>query len=366
MQMQFVSAMLVAFLALSTDAQTPEPKKPDVGRDLGNDQYAAGCPVRIDKLVGGDAFLAGCSIDVDAAISGDVLVAGGNVHIGAPIGQTLYAAAGQLRINASIGRNARVAGGQIEFAPKSQVGGNITVGGGNVRVRGAVKGYVSATGGNVLIDGPIEGDVVATGGAIELGPNARINGRLRYTSRDEILRDPAAQVLAGVDRMPERRTRMMGRHGGWAWSLGLMLIAAVAVAAMPALTRRVTDTWRQRFGMSLLFGFIVLVCVPAAALILLITIVGAPLALAVVALYLALLIAGYVSTGIGVGDWALARLKSDRAASRGWRIGAAALGMLVISACGRLPYVGTLLVFLALLIGLGALVLQVRRETSAP
>jgi hypothetical protein len=149
------------------------------------------------------------------------------------------------------------------------------------------------------------------------------------------------------------------------WSLGLMLIAAVLVAAMPSVSRQVADTWRTRTAMSLLLGFIAFVCIPVAALILLITIVGIPLALASVALYLALLLAGYVFTGISVGDWALARLKPDRVGSVGWRAAAAALGMLSVSLLGRLPFIGALIVFAALLVGLGALVMQVRRQAPA-
>jgi hypothetical protein len=117
--------------------------------------------------------------------------------------------------------------------------------------------------------------------------------------------------------------------------------------------------------MSLLLGFIALACIPVAALILMFTLIGVPLALLVIALYLALLLVGYVSTGIGLGAWALAKLKSDRAEAKWWRIGAAVLGVLAISLLGRLPYVGVLVVLAGLLIGLGAVLLQVRTRAAA-
>jgi len=364
---QLLGAAFATLLVSGAAAQ--EMKKPIVERDLGNDHFAAGCPVRVDRPVKGDVFLAGCSIDVEAAVDGDAIVAGGNVRIGAPVAQTLYAAGGQLTVNANVGRNARIAGGQVEIGPKAQVGGNVTVGGGEVRINGAVKGYVRAAGGKVLINGPVDGDVVATSGAVELGPNARINGQLRYASREEITRDASAQVQGGVERMqleggwpvPERAERSVGRRGGWAWSIGLMVLAGLLAAALPAFYARVSETLRTRAGMSLLFGFIAMVCIPAAALILLFTIIGVPLALATVALYLALLLVGYVSTGIGIGDWALTRFSPARVSQRTWRIVAAVLGMLAISLLGRLPYLGGFVVLVALLIGLGALVLQVRR-----
>ena len=368
---RWMLAALAALLALGAAGQDRDARK-TVERDLGGDHYAAGCPVRIDRPVRGDVFAAGCSVEVDAAVAGDVLAAGGNVRIGAPVGQTLYAAGGQLAVHANVGRNARVAGGQVEFGPQSQIGGNVTVGGGEVRINGAVKGYVRAAGGRVLINGPVDGDVVATAGTVELGPNARIAGQLSYASRDEIARAATAQVQGGVERIelrggwpvPEQAERSVGRRGGWVWSIGLMVIAGVLVAALPAFYSRVSDTLRTRAGMSLLAGFITLVCIPVAALILLITLIGVPLALMAVALYLALLLVGYASTGIGVGDWALARFLPSRSAQRAWRVAAAVLGMLALSLAGRLPYLGGPVVFIALLIGLGALVLQVRRAPA--
>jgi len=93
--------------------------------------------------------------------------------------------------------------------------------------------------------------------------------------------------------------------------------------------------------------------------------IGVPLALLVVALYLAGLLVRYVSAGIGLGAWALARLKFDRAEAKWWRIGAAVLGVFAISLVGRLPYVGVLVVFAGLLIGLGAVLLQVRTRAAA-
>jgi cytoskeletal protein CcmA (bactofilin family) len=366
-------AVITVLLWHSVHAQMADASKTLVERDLGGDHFAAGCPVRVDKPVQGDVFLAGCSIDVDGAVGGDAFVAGGNVHLVAPVGQSLYATGGQLTVNTNVGRSARIAGGQVALGPRSQVAGNVLVAGGDVRIEGAVKGYVRAAGGRVLINGAVDGDVVATAGAVELGPNARIAGQLRYASREEVTRDAAAQVQGGVQRMqaeggwpvPDRAERSVGRRGSWVWSIGLMAIAAVLVGAFPGFYARLAQTLRTHGWTSLLLGFVALVCIPVAALILMFTLIGVPLALLAIALYLALLLVGYVSTGIGLGTWALAKLKADRTEAKWWRVGAAVLGVLAISLLGRIPYVGGFVVFGALMIGLGALLLQVRTRAAA-
>lgn len=245
---------------------------------------------------------------------------------------------GQLSVHASVARNARIAGGQVAFGSTSQVAGNVLVAGGDVRVDGAVKGYVRAAGGKVLINDPIGGDVVATAGKVELGPNARIAGQLRYASREEITQDAGAQVLGGVQRLQlesgkpgaEHAGRSFASGAGWVWSVGLMILAAVLAGTLPGFSAGVGRALGTRVWMSLLLGFVALVCVPVAALILALSLIGLPLALLALASYLAMLLLGYVSAGIGLGSWVLARLQSDRAEARWWRIGAAALGVLAI------------------------------------
>lgn len=365
-----VCALLLSSTALAQDVKR-EPA-PAAERSFGNDRFSAGPAVRIAQPVTGDLFAAGGSVDIEAPVAGDALAAGGNLRIGASLGESLYAAGGQLRIDASIARSARVAGGRIELGPKSKVAGNLTVAGGEVELRGAVGGNVLAAAGELLIDGDVGGDVTATAGKIELGPNARIGGRLRYASREEIRRDAAAQVAGGVERMAargespraERFDRRFGPRGGWVWTLGLMVLAALLVGALPEFYTRVSATAQARPGASLLVGFVALACVPIAAVILLVTIVGIPLALIAIGLYLALLVIGYASAGVALGDWVLKRVRATAAAELWWRVAAAVLATLAIALVARVPYLGGAAMFVALVIGTGALLLQARRPAA--
>jgi cytoskeletal protein CcmA (bactofilin family) len=345
-----------------------------VERDFDKDHFATGGAVKINQPVTGDLMAAGGNIEVNAPVSGDAMLAGGTLRMNASIAQSLYAAGGQLSINGVIGRNARVAGGQIEFGPTSVVAGNVSIGGGQVTTRGQIKGYLLAAGGKVLIDGVVAGDVEAHSGQLELGPNARIAGKLRYASRAELKRDPAAQVQGAVERVdlaggwpvPEDVEHGMGRAGGWIWAIGLLIVAGVLVAALPAFYARVTETVRTRFAMSVLLGFVMLVCIPIAAILFFITIIGVPLGLLLIAMYLTLLVIGYVASGIALGEWALMRLKFDRRNSRYWRMGAAALGVLMVGLLARVPWLGGWIVLLALLAGLGALAQQLWHWRERP
>jgi len=340
---------------------------------LGGDLFVAGGTLTLRDPVGGDLFAAGGSIDVDAPVGGDALVAGGKVRLGVDIGHSVYAAAGQLSVDGKVGHNARVAGGRVEFGPKAEVLGNVSVAGGRVRLLGAVRGHVQVAGGRLWIDGPVGGDVLATSGEVALGPNARIAGKLRYRSGDPVQQDPGAQVLGGVEQwpgwhreaQPTAPPRPMRSGIAWWWTAGLIVLAAILLAAWPQWCARNSQTLRQRPGLSLLLGFAWLVCVPVAVLVLLVTIIGIPLALLAAALYVAVLPLAYVSTAIGLADQALLAWRSDAALRWGWRIAGAAAVLIGLALLGRVPWLGGLVAFAALLAGLGMLALQWRRVAPA-
>jgi hypothetical protein len=371
-------AGLLVLWATLVAAQTPTPSAVQATQE--EDRFVAGSSLRIADRTAGDLIAAGGRLEIAAPVDGDALLAGGELRVAAALGRSAYLAGGRVLLDGELARHLRAAGGQVEVGPAARVAGNATLFGGDVSVRGPVRGSLRVAGGRVLIDSAVDGAVDASGGTIELGPNARIGGALRWRSSEGLQRHPAAQVTGSEQRLTwpgrgegdrarehrEQRGAFDVAAGAW-WTLGLMLVAAVTIAAAPSASARLALTWRERTGWSLLAGFIALVCVPVAALILLVTVIGAPLALLVLLLYLALLPLGYVLSAVAIGQWGLARWKADGAERLGWRIGAAVLALLLMAVMARVPWLGGLVAFAALLAGLGAIILQLwpRRAGAA-
>ncbi len=351
-----------AALAADDDAEAFRTKRVVAG--LGADRFIAGETATLREAVSGDAFLAGGDVLVDQSVGGDLVAAGGEIRIDAVASQDVYAAGGRVLLDGSVGRNARVAGGRVDIGPRARVAGNVTMAGGRIAMRGAVDGYVQVAGERILLDGPVGGDVEARGQTIELGPDARIAGTLRYASGKELIRDPAAQVQGEIEQLPQSRAwTNLGRAGRsaaeiafWVWSLGLILLAAVLVLVAPV-SMRVADTVRGRLMLSFVIGFVALVSVPVAAALLLATGVGAPLGVLALLGYAAALLVGYVFAGVALGQVALGRMRGA-SPTPGWRAGAAALGLLALAIVSRIPFAGAVIALLALIIGTGALVLQ--------
>lgn len=362
------ASWIVAAAAMSAIAAWAATGDETVEGIMGADRFIVGGSVIRTEPVAGDFIGAGGTLELAAPVKGDEVVVGGNVRVGGAVGQNLYAAGGRVNVDGAIGRNARVAGGKVQVGAGSTIAGNLTAAGGNVAMRGTVKGYMQAAGGEVIIDGPVEGDVAITSGRLTLGPKARIGGNLSYRG-DDLAVDPAASVAGRTDRVasasPDSHSvygsaRTYGFHGGWIWSAGLVLLAALFAAAVPPASIRVSRSLAAHPWYSLLAGFVAIVCIPFAVILLMVTVIGIPLAMVVLLGYLILLVLGYVATAVSVGDAAVSKWRPADAQRSSWRVLAAVVSMLALTLIARIPFVGGLVVFIAVIVGIGAMFMATR------
>lgn len=348
-------------------------------RRFGSDWFGMGDTLSVTDTVAGDAFLAGADVSTAAEIQGDLAVAGGNVSVGGSIGDDLYAAGGHVQLDAIVTGNARLAGGEVVVGPATDINGALTLTGGELRFDGTTHGYLHATGGRILIDGNVAGDAEIRADEVELGPNARIAGKLVVRGPHEPVVAQGAQVAGGVEYHEEdSHVRVARNHvsydlsdathgvGSVLWIVGVFIAGGLFTLAFPAYSARAADWIGQAPLRSLGLGFVVLVCLPILVVLLLVTIVGIPLALIVLALYLLLLFLGWVTAALFVGRKGLELLRGAEPASAGWRLGALLAAVVALWLVGKVPYVGGWITFIALLLGIGALVWQGWPGRGAP
>ena len=370
----FLIILSIIFSGSVSASDAPAPHRERVEHVMGEDRILAGERALASASVAGDLIIAGGEVIVVTPVGGDLLAAGGDVRVDADAGQDLYTAGGRVALNAKVKRNARIAGGKLEIGSQADIAGNATLAGGEVTVLGDVQGQLAVAGGRIYLNGHVTGNVDASGGEIELGPQARIDGNLTYRSPVELKRSPGADVRGTIVRepgdMPWGEQASEGLRIVSAllliWTLGLMIVAVAFMAALPKFTVRMVDMARARPGMILLLGFVVLVTVPAAALLLLITGIGIPLALLLMAGYLATLMLGYVSAGVVLGQMGLRRLGAARSEKPGWRMASASLALLILTLLAAIPVLGWLVWFVALTGGIGVLLLQLRSALKTP
>ena len=295
--------------------------------------------------------------------------AGGNLEITDATSSGLYLAGGRITVSAPVAGKTRIAAGRVEIEPGAALK-DTAIAGGRVTVRGPIDGDLRVAAGRVMLDGPVTGNAKVAAATLELGPNARIDGELTFRG-EQLDRDPAAQVKGGIVRKARHRNEWDG--GGWgkgiawaAWTLGLMVLAAVIAGAMPGATRRMEHELRAQPWLASLFGILALICIPIAAVLVMITVIGIPVGLLALLGYFALLVIGYVTASVVLSGLLLDRFRAGEASQTAWRVGAAVLAVLVIAALGRVPLIGGLVALSALVIGVGVIVSATVHRKSSP
>jgi cytoskeletal protein CcmA (bactofilin family) len=333
------------------------------GEVIADDLYVAGRDVRIRGRVDGDLVVMGGQVTVTGAVRDDLIAAGGEVALQGAVGQSVRAAGGTVTVSGDIGRDLLLAGNRLEQLASSQVQGATVVTGRDLALRGATAGKLQANGRDVLIDGLIgSADIHADDLTVTAG--ARIAGPLTYASAREADIRPGATIAGPVTRTePEART---WRLPGWVGTIFLFLVGVLAGAGlaliMPGALSAISRELRRNPWLSLAAGAGILLGVPILAVILMITVIGIPLALSLLVFFAFGMYIAWVLAAIALGDLLLLRLPIRSVRVR-W-VAATVLGVALLLALQAIPWVGGLVAVIALMAGFGSVVMALVARLS--
>lgn len=283
-------------------------------------------------------------------------------------------AAGTVLITGTVEGDVSVAAGSLEIA--GQVGGDVSAGAGSFHLRegGSVGGNVDLGAGDARLDGTIGGDVRVGAETIRLGDTASIAGSLTYDGRlegnldavgGEITRD---RTIGGTI-LPDLQPVASWVFGAYAFVANLLVGAALLVL-FPRFSAGLSERVIAAPARTGAIGLGVLIGVPILFVLLALTIVGIPLMLAGILLFLCIawisLIYGRFAFGVWLVSFFASGDESDRAVDRRWI--ALVLGLLFGALLAQLPFVGWLVNLTIFVLGLGGLTagLYARRGDREP
>lgn len=355
--------LALVFLGLA-GAAGPAVAEDNARASIGDTRLTAGDEVVFDEEVDGNAFAAGGRVESRSRIDRSAYLTGGNVTVAGSIGRNLYAAGGDVRLEGEVEGKVRMAGGKVRVTREAVIGGTATLAGGSIEVDGAIGKRLRAFGETIVINGTIGGDVELAGENLRIGPDARIGGRVEYRGSKDIELDPAAVVGGGVTEMQQDRRwlRKFGRGatiaGGITVSLGMVLIGALLILAMPRFSREAAAKIRQKPWTSAGLGCVMLLGVPFSIIFLLITVIGIPLAVLLAFGHIVLMLLGYLIAAIFVGDTVLEKVSVAKMDSAWWRVLFMFLALVAIAIVKSLPFIGGVIVLLLFIAGIGAFTMR--------
>ncbi len=202
----------------------------------------------------------------------------------------------------------------------------------------------------VVVDGSADlqagttvlGDVRTISGTVTQEPGATVQGSVRALDADV--------ATLGVLLIPAFILLILGV------GLVTILVALLAAALGARQVRAVESLISREPGPVLVAGVAGTVAFPLLALVLIVSVVGAPVGVAMLLILLpALALLAWIVAAIWIGDWIVVRLRGAAEPERPYL--AAVLGVVVLAVAGLLPFVTAI----AALFGFGALLLMAWR-----
>jgi len=332
--------------------------------------FAAGDQVIIEGTVNGDAYVAGGIVDVEGTINGDLLVAGGEVHISGTVSDDVRAAGGNIQVDGKVGKNISAAAGRIGIGKSGSIGGGILVGCGNLSVSGTIARDAKVASGNMSLIGTINGNVDFTGDNLSVLQGGRIGGNLSACVKEKQNVEIAqGTVLGKVDvatyeMKPVYHILGFSPFRFWAkivWAFSLLLAGLVLAFVFPKQLSGIGLTINQLPGKSFLWGIVGLILFPIGSVILLVTVIGIPLGLLLLTIFLWMVYFTQLTLGMFVGH----RLFGIEG-KKGWNLfWGFAVGLIIVQALTFIPYVRFLVVVAGLIFGFGAILLVLKSELEA-
>ncbi|WP_135606128.1 hypothetical protein [Methanococcoides sp. NM1] len=338
--------------------------------------FDAGETVIIDDIVEDDVYLAGDTLIVSGTVLGDVVATGGTVQIYGNVSGDLIVAAGDVIITGSVGDDVRVACGNFELSghvgddllvtagtvstnETATIGGDTTIRSGDADLAGNFGGLLDVSAGDLVFSGNVEGDAILDASDLTIQPDSSIKGDLEYSSSKEI---SIPVGIVGEEIKPERTEqredsfdgdgvlKVISFIGKIAYYLFLFALGVILILVFPEKTEEIVKDIQEETFKNIAVGLLILVASIIGSLVLLITVIGIPIALFLLLLLFIVLLIAKIYTAMWLGEVTFRKAGFEY---NQWTV--LAVGLLLLLILTELPFVGGIISLLATLVAMGSM-----------
>jgi len=275
-----------------------------------SDIFVTGARARIDGTVDGDLFFFGQSIDISGHIKGDAIIFAQSVRVNGQIDGNIRSFSNNLTITGTVVKNVLTVNEVVNLDSAGKVGGSFTAFAQSIGIDGRLGRDLLTMAGETIISGTIEGEVRAVGRNMSIGSSAQIAGPIHYEGDNPASVASGAKLATPVEYTKrERRSEYrQGHYYVWRviWTAAFVLFGLVLFLLLPKFAAE-TVSAGERFGAPVGLGVLVFFGVPIAAVIACVTVVGIPLGVLTLGLWLLALFCAEIVVGTVVGNWILGK-----------------------------------------------------------
>ena len=372
-----LSAFLLALLTLpvpvlAADVRNDTSVTIPSGQTVDDDLIAGGQTVAVAGRVAGDVYAWGQTVVVSGTIEGDLIAAAEEVTIDGTIQGDVRAAGARVTVNGHVGKNVTAAGQRVMIGPNGRVGGSVLAAAETLSAFGPIGRGATFAASTAQLAGPIGGNVLGRAGRLSIAPTARIAGALDYHADQEANVPPGSVsgpvTFSRVERdeeQPRQPAPLNGLFdlGGLIWLFGSAILGVIALRLFPTAADRLVQLGRREPLPSFGVGLAVLLLTPLAGLFIAITLIGLPLTAVLALLYGLGLLLAWPTLGLLAGSLLAESFRRSQPVPT---VLALLIGLIVLHLITHIPFVGGLIAFLGLTLGLGLLAYLALRWRRLP
>lgn len=341
--------ILPSLVQAETVVRTGDSVSISVGQTVENNLYAAGGSIFLSGEVKEDMYILAGSATINGPVGVDLTALGGTTQVHAPVGGDLRVLGGDIVVGSDVGGDVFVFGGHLKILSSANISGNVYFYGGEAEIEGVVKGDVMGRADTFLINNLVGGTNLSARKVV-LGDQANVQGDLQYESINDLERSVGATV--GGDVLSSIVVEK--QDGGFMVPLTFLMSWLFASLSVLLFFRSKSEELLigieknpVRAGV---LGIVAIVVAPVLSIILIATLLGSWIGIALLLLGLLLIIGSLILLPLLLGGYLLSfyrkKLRVD--------ILAVFVGMTAIIVLGLIPLIGGLMISFSMIMVAGA------------
>lgn len=331
---------------------------------LADDLYATARTLAVKGKISGDVVAAAASFETADSITGDLIVAANNISITGTVGDDVRAAGSNIDIAGDIGDDLIVMGGRVVIGENSYIGGDIHATVGELIVKGFVKGNIQGRVGSLTIEGKVEKNVeIMVDKNLVITGQGFVKGDVNYSSWKPlgIAKERIGGELIFSKGLSEKTMKEMVKEKAQSSVfviVALFVLGFVTMKFAPKLSTKTLTTCRVNFWKNLVIGILWIVLIPVLSVLLMITVIGIPLALLLLALYAIIILFALPTSAMLIGSTLFRPFEP-----KPWEcLGQLLIGLIILCLLWNIPVIGWITVTLFIISSSGAVLLSLRNS----
>lgn len=335
------------------------------GKIINEAALVTGSSLTIDSDINGDLYCLGRDVVVNGNIKGDIACAGQSIKIYGTVDGNIRSIAQTIEVSGMIYRNLTVVSQRLILGPKSNIKGDIFFGVQNVELNGIMGRDLAGAGEAITITGSLLRNALIMGSNLTVIETGKVGGNLDYymeksataSINEKNIKGSITRYDIETSQRQEAEKEVVKATSAALFIKFLMCILSYAILGWALIyfdrknvEKRLSLITQKPLVMGLI-GLAVLVLAPIVLILLMVTMVGMPLAFVILFVYITVLITASLYPSMIYGRLFTEKLLKKQKTDLVWQM---VLGVIILGTVSYIPVVGWVIALTSFCLGLGA------------